>query len=79
MHIEKNVFDKFCNTVMDIKDKSRDNINASMDLKEHCKWLELELMEIGNGRIYKPKAKFSLTIEQKCTICEWVKKFKNAK
>jgi len=33
MHIEKNVFDNVFNTVMDIKDKTKDDIKARMNLK----------------------------------------------
>jgi len=37
MHVEKNVFDNVFNTVMDIKNKTKDNVKARMDLKEYCK------------------------------------------
>ena len=30
-------------------------------------------MEMGNGKIYKPKAKLSFIMDQKHIICEWVK------
>lgn len=43
MHVEKNVFDNVFNTVMDIKNKTKDNVKARMDLKEYCKQRELEL------------------------------------
>ncbi|KAL0401502.1 UNVERIFIED_CONTAM: hypothetical protein Slati_4180100 [Sesamum latifolium] len=33
MHIEKNVFDNIFNTVMDVKGKTKDNLNARKDLK----------------------------------------------
>ena len=62
--------------MMDIKGKSKDNIKIRMDLKEYYKWPKLELLEACNSRIYKNKAKFSFTMEKKCTICEWVKKCK---
>ena len=77
MYIEKNAFNNFFNTMIDIKGKSKDNIKARMDLREYCKQLELEFVDIGNGRIYKLKAKFSFTIDHKCIISEWVKKFRN--
>ena len=32
MHIEKNVFENIFNTVMDVKGKTKDNINARMDI-----------------------------------------------
>ena len=79
MRIEKNVSDTFFNTMIDIKGKSKDNVKARMDLKEYYKRIQLELVKVSNGRIYKHKGKFSLIIEPKRTVCEWVKKFKNAK
>ena len=70
MHIEKNVFNNLFNNL----------VKARMDLNEYFKHSKLELMEIGNGKVYKPKAKFSFAMEQKCTICEWMKKkLKNAR
>jgi hypothetical protein len=76
MHIEKNVFDNVFNTVMDVKGKSKDNAKARMDLADICKRRELELQYISDGKTIKPKAKYSFTIEQKRTICEWVKHLK---
>ena len=70
MHIEKNVFDNLFNIVMDIKGKSKNNVKVRMDLRGYCKQLELELVKISNGKIHKPKAKFSLTMDHKCIICE---------
>ena len=73
-YIKKNVFNNLFNTLIDIKGKSKDNVKGMMDLKEYCKWIELELVKVVNDRIYKPKAKFLFGMEQKHTICEWVKK-----
>ncbi|KAL0328155.1 UNVERIFIED_CONTAM: hypothetical protein Scaly_2248100 [Sesamum calycinum] len=41
MHIEKNVFHNIFNTVMDIKGKTKDNMNAHRDLKIICNHPEL--------------------------------------
>ncbi|PKU72760.1 hypothetical protein MA16_Dca017461 [Dendrobium catenatum] len=62
MHIEKNIFNNIFNTVMDIKDKSKDNIKSRMDLKDN-----------GGEKLLKLKTPFTLTLEQKRAICEWVK------
>ena len=72
MHIEKNLFDSIFNTVMDIKDKMKDNVKARMDLKEYCRQNELELHQLPNGRYLKPKAKFTLTMDQKMAVYKWV-------
>lgn len=36
MHIEKNIFGNIFNIVMDVKDKTKDNIKARKDLVEYC-------------------------------------------
>ena len=73
MHIEKNVFDNIFNTVMDIKGKTKDNVKARMDLREYCKRKDLEIVESSNGKHFKPKAKYSFTMDKKKAVCEWVK------
>ena len=65
IHIENNYFDNFFNTVMDIKDKKKDNPKARMDLKEYCRRKELWLHELPNSRIVKPKSRFSFTLDEK--------------
>jgi len=73
MHIEKNVFDAVFNTVMDIDGKTKDNAKARMDLKLYCRRKELELKELATGKIVKPKAKFSFSMQEKKAICQWMK------
>ena len=63
MHIQKNIFDNVFNTVMDIKSKIKDNAKARIDLKEYHKWRDLELQKLAKGKVMKPKAKFTLTME----------------
>ena len=72
MHIEKNVFDNVFNTVMDVKGKTKDNIKARMDIKEYCRRRELELVAQGNGKYLKPKARYTLNVEQKRAVCQWI-------
>ncbi|KAL0402012.1 UNVERIFIED_CONTAM: hypothetical protein Slati_4231100 [Sesamum latifolium] len=45
-HIEKNMFYNIFNTVMDIKVKMKDNLNARKDLKIICINRSLRLMKI---------------------------------
>ncbi|KAL0308943.1 UNVERIFIED_CONTAM: hypothetical protein Sradi_5836600 [Sesamum radiatum] len=77
MHIEKNMFDNIFNTVMDIKGKTKDNINARGDLKIICNHPELELDERRPNVM--PKAVYTLGKEQKRRVCEWIRglKFRN--
>ena len=76
MYIVKNVFYNVFNTIMDIKRKTKDNVKARMDLREYCKRRDLELREQNGGRVIKPKANYTFSIEQKKAICEWVKGLK---
>ncbi|KAL0457803.1 UNVERIFIED_CONTAM: hypothetical protein Slati_0407500 [Sesamum latifolium] len=71
MHIEKNVFDNIFNTVMNIKRKTKDNLNARWDLKNIYNRSELELDERRPNVM--PKAAYTLSKEQKMRVCEWIK------
>ncbi|KAL0375631.1 UNVERIFIED_CONTAM: hypothetical protein Scaly_0680700 [Sesamum calycinum] len=62
MHIEKNMFDNIFNTVMDIKGKTKGNVNARRDLKIICNRPELELDERRSNVM--PKAVYTLGKEQ---------------
>ncbi|KAL0360853.1 UNVERIFIED_CONTAM: hypothetical protein Sradi_3769800 [Sesamum radiatum] len=63
MHIEKNVFDNIFNTVMDIKGKTKDNLNACKDLKNICNRPKLEVDKRRSNAM--PKAAYTFTKEQK--------------
>ncbi|XP_070012997.1 uncharacterized protein [Nicotiana sylvestris] len=49
MHIEKNYFDNLFNTVMDDKNKTKDNPKTRLDLQEYCRRPELHLQYENNG------------------------------
>jgi len=68
MHVEKNAFDNVFNIVMDIKDKTKDNVKARMDLNEYYKHRELELQVQPSGKVLKPKANIVLSNEQKNVV-----------
>ena len=76
MHIEKNFFDNLFNTVIDIKDKGKDNVNARLNLMEYCRWRELHLQKKSNGKFFKPKIKYTFTLDERRQICEWIKNLK---
>ena len=61
MHTKRNVFMNFFNIVMDINDKSKDTHNAQIDLVEICNQKELELVDVGLGKLFKPKATYAMT------------------
>ncbi|CAA3020178.1 Hypothetical predicted protein [Olea europaea subsp. europaea] len=73
MHIEKNVFDNIFNTIMDIKGKTKDNFKARKDLKLYCNRPELHVNEDERGKLFMPKASYSLTIEQKREVCNCIR------
>ena len=75
MHIEKNVFDNVFNTVMDIKGKTKDNVNARLDLSMLCKRPELKIVEV-NGKPSKPKAVYVLGRGQVKQVCQWLKQLR---
>jgi hypothetical protein len=58
MHIEKNFFDNFFNTIMNVKDKTKDNEKARMNIQRVCKRGDLELVPLRNGKMGMPKAKY---------------------
>jgi hypothetical protein len=59
MHIEKNVFENIFNTIIDVKGKKKDNINARLDIDLFCNRKNMELVFDGS-RIAKPRASFML-------------------
>nr|XP_009776421.1 PREDICTED: uncharacterized protein LOC104226201 isoform X1 [Nicotiana sylvestris] len=72
MYIEKNFFDNLFHTVMDDKNRTKDNLKARMDLQEYCRRRELELRQ-ENNRMVKPKASYSFKMDDKRKICDWVR------
>ncbi|XP_070048539.1 uncharacterized protein [Nicotiana tomentosiformis] len=72
MHIEKNFFDNLFHTIMDDKNRTKDNLKARMDLQEYCRRRELELRQ-ENNRMVKPKAIYSFKMDDKRKIGDWVR------
>jgi len=62
--------------VMDVKGKTKDNPKARMDLQEYCRRSELYLQTTNNGKVFKPKASYTFTLEERRQICDWVTKLK---
>ncbi|KAL0401572.1 UNVERIFIED_CONTAM: hypothetical protein Slati_4187100 [Sesamum latifolium] len=62
------------NTVMDIKEKTKNNLNAQKDLKIICNRSELEVDERRSNVMLK--AIYILINDQKRRICEWISHFK---
>ncbi|RDX61588.1 hypothetical protein CR513_60165, partial [Mucuna pruriens] len=67
IHIEKNVFMKLFDTMMNINGRTKDIYKAQMDIAEICNQKELKLKDI---------ATHALTKSQRVTLCKWVKELK---
>ena len=59
MHIEKNMFENIFNTVMNVKGKTKDNIQTRLDIIFFCNYKNMELVFDGS-RVTKLKASFVL-------------------
>lgn len=76
MHIEKNFFDNVFNTVMNVAGKTKDNEKARMDLPLHCLRSDLVMSSLPNGKMAKPKAKYTLTSEEAKLVYKWITELK---
>jgi hypothetical protein len=59
MYIEKNMFENTFNTMMNVKEKTKDNIKARMNIPLLCHHKNMDLVYNGS-RVTKPKASFSV-------------------
>lgn len=69
MHIEKNFFDNIINTVMNVKDKSKDTVKARLDIAIFCNRKDLHVDDYGRA----PFPIFRLTPQAKERLLECVK------
>ena len=56
--------------MMDVKDNTKHNPKARMEIKEYCGTKRLWLQESLNGKKVNPKTNFSFTFDEKCEIYE---------
>ena len=71
LHIEKNVFDNVLDTMLNIEGKTKNSLNAHLDLKEMKIRAELHPKEVA-GQIVLPTACYSVTPEQKTNVLRWL-------
>ncbi|WVZ51446.1 hypothetical protein U9M48_002593, partial [Paspalum notatum var. saurae] len=77
IHIEKNVFDNVWNTIMDIPNRTKDNIKPRFDLANICsRNKELRMQQKPTGGWTKPKACYTLDKSQKKAVLRWIKNLK---
>ena len=72
MHSEKNVAEVLFGTIMDIAEKTMDNVKARVDQAILCDRLKLDMRPPGSGKAWKKsKANFVLTRPQRREVLEW--------
>jgi hypothetical protein len=65
MHIEKNVMENILGTILDIKGKTKDNLQARQDLKEMGLRPKLHLYTGDDGEMYLPPTCHTMSNEDK--------------
>jgi hypothetical protein len=74
MHIEKNVAEALWATMMDISDKSKDNVKARVDLATLCDRPSQEMQPpAGRKNWSRPTADFVLARKHRREVLEWIK------
>jgi hypothetical protein len=73
MHIEKNVCDNIINTLLDIAGKSKDNLNARLDLQALDIRRDLHPVELEDNQFYLPPAPYSMSPAEKKIFCKVLK------
>ncbi|XP_075494387.1 uncharacterized protein LOC142531977 [Primulina tabacum] len=76
MHIEKNVCESICGTLVNMEGKTKDNIKSRLDLQEIGIRSALHPIEKGPIRVYLPPACYSMGKNEKGTFCKVLKKVK---
>jgi hypothetical protein len=77
--LKKNVCDNIINTLLDIAEKSMDNLNARLDLQALGIKSDLHPVELEENQYYLPWAPYSMSPVQKKFFCQVLKgvKFPN--
>ena len=73
MHIEKNICDSVIGTVLDIDKKSKDSLNARLDLKMMGIRKELHPED---GKTTFPRACYTLSKDEKNAVFQWLQNVK---
>jgi hypothetical protein len=76
MHNEKNVSEALLSTCLDIRDKTKDNIKARLDIAKYCDRSKLHLTKDLRGVWKKPKANFCVGKDDLVIILKWFKEVK---
>ena len=72
MHSEKNIAEALWDTIMDILDKTKDNVKARVDQATLCDRPKLNIPPPKDGKKWKkPAAEFVLKKHQRKEVLEW--------
>jgi len=71
MHIEKNVFESLINTLLNVKGKTKDGINARLDLASIGIRRELEPQK-RQSHTYLPPGAYTLCRQEKVVLCKFL-------
>ena len=72
IHLEKNIAEALWGTIMDILDKTKDNVNARVDQASLCDRPKLNISPPKDGKKWKkPAAEFVLKKHQRKEVLEW--------
>ena len=76
MHIEKNFFDNFFNTLMNVKGETKDNQKDKIDVAELCGLRDLRFVQLQNGKLAKPKVNYTFSNKDAKSIYKWISELK---
>ncbi|XP_041009945.1 uncharacterized protein LOC121254047 [Juglans microcarpa x Juglans regia] len=76
MHIKKNVVDNIIGTLLNIDSKSKDNLQACLDLKEMGLRPELHPIPKASDKTYLPPASFTMSYMEKDDLLRIIKNVK---
>ncbi|XP_021831746.1 uncharacterized protein LOC110771708 [Prunus avium] len=76
MHIEKNVFENVIGTMMSIDGKTKDSLNAHLDLQEMGIRQRYHPEEGDNGKLYFIPSDYTLSNDDNKALCQWLMELK---
>ena len=75
MHIEKNICENLIGTILNLEGKTKDTLNARIDLKDLNIKEELQLRKEGDSYVM-PRARYTLSKEQVVAFCQFLRELK---
>lgn len=77
MHTEKNIGEASFGTIMDLADKTKDNVKARVDQSRLCDRPKMNIPPPKDGKTFKkPKAPYVLTRAQRREVLKWFQTLK---